>query len=117
MTNSPRSPSKPGREDGRRGERRERERADVEEHVVDRRAPGAPLDRAIVSASASAARGPKSAAPASEPTALTEIEPSSTSSASACPDADERDDGEQADQSVLVPKIAPNTPAADADER
>ena len=52
---------------------------------------------AVVIAIASAARGPKSAAPASAPTALTEIEPSSQLERERLPDADERDHGDEAE--------------------
>ena len=58
-----------------RGERGERERADVEEDAVAAVPSRAPFDSGHRDASGSAARGPKSAAPASAPTTLTEIEP------------------------------------------
>ena len=68
---------------------------------------------AVVAASTSAARGPKSAAPASEPTALTEIEPpSSTSIASAWPKPTRTTSAIRANTSWLEPKMIPRTPAA-----
>ena len=55
---------------------RERERADVEEHVVDQLvAPELHSTATVATASGRAASVPKSATPARTPTALTEIEP------------------------------------------
>ena len=65
----------------------------------------------IATAIASAARGPKSAAPASAPTALTEIEPSSSSSARASPTLTSAITARIPITSVDVPKIAPRMPA------
>ena len=66
----------------------------------------------VVTASASAALGPKSAAPASMPTAETESVPwSITSSASACPTPTSAMTARRPIQSVLVPSAAPTMPA------
>ena len=69
----------------------------------------------IATASASAALGPKSAAPASAPTALTEIEPSSSSSASASPTLTSAITASSPIMSVDEPKIAPTTAGCDAE--
>ena len=66
----------------------------------------------IATARTSAALGPKSAAPARAPTALTEIEPSSSSSASASPTLTSATTASSPIMSVDEPKIAPTTPAA-----
>ena len=71
----------------------------------------------IATAIASAARGPKSAAPASAPTALTEIEPSSSSSASASPTLTSAITASSPITSVDVPKSAPSDARRDAEER
>ncbi len=85
------------REDGCRHERRERQRADVEEHLVDRTAVGAPLDRA------DGDRDRECAPRAEERSACERTDGADGDRAvvelerERLPHADERDHGEQAD--------------------
>ncbi len=71
----------------------------------------------IATATASALRGPKSAAPASAPTALTEIEPSSSSSASASPTPTSAITASRPMMSVEVPEEDAQDTCRDARDR